>query len=373
MKIAKQMKVIALVVLTLLALTACGSEDAASPEVVIQTVVETVEVPFEVITTVEVMVTQAPETPAELTTIPISLGYRATVLYAPLYVADALGYFAEEGIELDWEYGGADDIMVLLASGERPILSGSGGEVLLARAQGMPVVYFYQWHSRDNYAIFSLAESGITEPADLVGKTIGVPFLAGGNYLGLQAVLWAEGLSEGDMSVQSIGYTQIAAVSEGTVDAAVGVIYNEPKVLAASGLEINIIETADYQPLIGSGFAVNEQFMQDNPEVVQGFANAFTKGLAYTIENPWEAFQIALGYIPETNAAGEVTRLDQLISGIQCCDGGRLGFSDPEIWEELAQFLFDTGWLTETLDVTEAYTNDFIGDTEVWPAEEEAE
>lgn len=370
MKFQNKLKVTALVALALLVLAACGSGDVADPEVIIQTVevITTVEVEVEV--PVEVFVTAEPETPVELTTIPISLGYRATVLYAPLYVAEALGYFAEEGIELDWEYGGADDIMVLLASGDRPILSGSGGEVVLARAQGMPVVYFYQWHSRDNYAIFSLAEKGITEPADLVGKIVGLPFLAGGNYFGLQAVLWAEGISESDLDVQSIGYTQIASVSEGLVDAAVGVIYNEPQVLAAAGFELNVMETADYQPLVGSGFAVNEDYLAENPDIVQGFANAFTKGLAYTIENPWDAFRIALDYIPETNAAGEVTRLNQLIAGIQCCDGGRLGFIDPVIWGEMVQFLFDTGWLTEAADATTGYTNDFIGDTEVWPAEE---
>jgi NitT/TauT family transport system substrate-binding protein len=378
-------------IVAILVIVACTSQTSTTPEVIVETVevVTTVEVPVEVIVTqepevmvetvevvttvevpVEVLVTPEPEVLPELTALPISLGFRATVLYAPLYVADAMGFFADEGLELDWQYGSADDIMVLLATNERPIISTSGGDVLLARGQGLPVMYFYQWHNRDNYAIFSLAEKGIVEPADLVGKSIGVPFLAGGNYLGLQATLWAEGISETDMTVQAIGFTQIASVAEGVVDAAVGVVYNEPNILTAAGHELNVIETNDYQPLVSSGFAVNEEFMRDNPDIVQGFANAFTNGLAYTIENPWEAFKISLDYVPETNAEGELTRLGQLQSGIQCCDGGRLGFSDPAVWQTMSQFLLDTGWLAEELDVSQVFTNEFVGDTVVWPPTE---
>jgi NitT/TauT family transport system substrate-binding protein len=157
---------------------------------------------------------------AGLTRIRLPMSYIPNVQFAPFYVAVERGYFAEAGIEIEFDYSFETDGVKLVAAGDLPFAVVSGEQVVLARAQGLPIKYFVQWYRRFPIAIFSLKERNITKPEDLKGKTVGVPGFFGATYVGWRAFLDAHGLSEGDINVQEIGFTQAAAVQQGKVDAA---------------------------------------------------------------------------------------------------------------------------------------------------------
>ena len=105
----------------------------------------------------------------------LGVGYIPSVQFAPFYVGLEKGFFAEEGIDLELAHGFENDYLKLVGVGEIPFMIGSGDQIVLGRAQGLPVRYVANWYSRYPVTVFAKQEQGITKPADLKGKKSASP------------------------------------------------------------------------------------------------------------------------------------------------------------------------------------------------------
>jgi NitT/TauT family transport system substrate-binding protein len=301
-------------------------------------------------------------TPSQKVT--LAMGFVPNVQFTPFYVALEKGYFVEEGIELEFDYGWETDLLKLVGSDELQFAIASGDQVILARGQELPVVYVMNWYRRFPVCVVSLAETGIREPSDLVGMRVGTPALYGASYIGWRALLDSAGVDEADVELISIGYTQVAALSEGQVDAAVCYAMNEPVQMQAAGQSVDIIYVADYANLVSNGLITNEQTIRELPELVQGMVRAALRGLAYTLENPGEAFDISLEYVPEAASNAETEAINRAIleSSVEFwrTDPEELGLSDRAEWEIAQSVMRRMGLVDTERDVTTMFTNHFV-------------
>jgi len=181
----------------------------------------------------------------DVTEIRLPMGYIPSVQFAPFYVAVERGYYAQEGLKIDFDYRPETDGVALVGANELPFALVSAEQVPLARAQGLPVEYVMAWWHDFPVAIAAGAQSGIQKPADLKGKRIGIPGLYGASYVGLDALLNAVGLKESDVTLDSIGYNQVEALVSGREDAVVVYANNEPIQLKAQGYKANLIPVKD--------------------------------------------------------------------------------------------------------------------------------
>ncbi|MGQ9600457.1 MAG: ABC transporter substrate-binding protein [Anaerolineae bacterium] len=302
--------------------------------------------------------------PSSPQTVTLAMGFIPNVQFAPFYVAVEKGYFAEEGIQIQFDYGWETDLLKLVGSDQLQFAIASGDQVILAHSQGLPVVYILNWYRRFPVCVVSLAEKGIERPADLIGRRVGTPATYGASYIGWRALLDAAGLDETAIQLVSIGYTQVAALSEGQVDAAICYAMNEPVQLETAGYSLNILYIADYANLVSNGLITNEQTIRDRPDLVQGMVRATLRGLAYTLDHPEEAFQICLKQVPEaaSDAQTEAVNRAILLKSIEFwkAEPGELGRSYERDWQEAQRIMTEMGLVSPGADVADMFSNRFI-------------
>jgi NitT/TauT family transport system substrate-binding protein len=289
----------------------------------------------------------------------LPMGFVANVQFAPVYVAVERGYFAAEGIELEFDYSWETDGVRLVGAGELPFAIASGDQVLLAREQGLPVVTFVNWWRRFPVAVVALSESGIAEPQDLAGRKVGIPETFGASYIGWRALATAVGLEEGAVTLEPIGYTQLANLTKERMDAVVVYANNEPVQLEQMGYDFVQFSVADYATLVSNGIITNEKKLQEDPELVRAFARAFLKGLEDTLADPDAAFDICREYV-EGLDENEAAQRAVLETSLQYWQGESLGASDPAAWQATADVMLDAGLLSAAVDAEKAFTNDLL-------------
>jgi NitT/TauT family transport system substrate-binding protein len=300
---------------------------------------------------------------AALTPVSIGVGYIPNVQFATFYVAIEKGFYAEEGLDVSLEYGFENDYLKLVGVGERQFMVGSGDQVIIGRAQELPVRYIMNWYTRYPVVVFAKESAGITQPADMAGKRIGLPGPFGATYVALLGILEAGGLTEEDIQMESIGFTQAAAVSADTVDAAVDYAVSGPVVLEQEGEAITTIGLDDYLTIPSNGLVTNEATLESDPELVRKLVRATLRGVEYTLQNPDEAFEIALTFVPEAGGENETINraiFDATLPFWQVDDGGTIGATEVADWQVATEFMQRIELVENVPAVEELFSNDYL-------------
>ncbi len=290
----------------------------------------------------------------------LPMGYIPNIQYAPFYAAIEKGYFKDAGIEIEFDYSFETDGVKLVGVGELPFAIVSGEQVLLARAQDVPVTYVAAWYQQYPISVISKADANISKPEDLKGRTIGLPGLFGANYIGLRALLFSAGLSESDVTLEEIGFNQVELVVAGNQTIIVGYAANEPIQLQAQGIDVTELRVSDAVQLAANGILASEKVIAEDPELVKGFVGAFLKGLQFTIENPDDAYAMSAAYIPNFADQDQKVQKEILTTSIELWKTDRLGYSDPQAWENMQNILLEMKLIPEKMDLSKAFTNEFI-------------
>ncbi len=334
-------------------LVACGSTGSASP---------TASVKVQVEPTAAIVQPATPDQnkTIQLRKVVLGMGFIPNVQFAPFYVADSQGYFAENGLAIEFNYKMEDDLLKLIGTDKLQFAIGSGDQVILARSQGLPAVYVASFYRQFPVSIVSLQEKGITAPKDLEGKKLGIPVLFGASYVGWEALVYATGINAEKVNLQTIGYTQLAAIEQGLVDAAVVYIVNEPVRLRLTGREVNEIRVSDHINLVSNGIITNENTIRNEPELVRKVIQSFLKGLRDTLTDPQRALDITLEYVPEAGGENRAATEAVLQASIELWRGDILGTSKREDWQDSQDFMKKMGLIDRPTEVDGLFTNAFV-------------
>jgi NitT/TauT family transport system substrate-binding protein len=297
-------------------------------------------------------------TPSALT---VQLKWVNQAQFAGFYVAADKGYYKEENISIVFSPGGVGiNIMDEVTSGRAQFGIIGAEKIILARDEGKRVRAIATIYRRNPFVVVTLPESGITQPADLIGRKINIGGTDG--LMQFTAMMSKLSLDINKVNITPYSYDlqpfyngQIDATPALAAGSLIGILKQRP--------DANLIWAEDYGiHFYADTIFTTDQMIAENPDLVARFLRATLKGHQYAVENPDEATQISLNYAKDPTL--EVQH-QMMIASIPLINTGEdhIGWMKPEIWAAMGKTLREQGLLPAPLDVTQVYTMQFLDET----------
>ena len=302
----------------------------------------------------------------EVKKVSVSLDWFPWANHSGLYIALDKGYFADEGLDVDI-HPPADPSAVLqtVAAGRDDFGINYQTGVLIAREQGIPVVSIMALVQHPLNSVMTLKSSGIAEPKDLVGKTVGWPGIPDNEPL-LDTMLKSQGHSLADVELVNVGFDLVAALIGEKVDAIVGAYWVHESISATNqGFELNIMRmeengVPDFYELV---LVANEDTIAKDPDLVQGFVKATMRGYQDAMADPQAAVDLLKRLRPEVDLAIEKPGVD-LLAPLWASSNGVFGWQEEARWLDFAKWMVSSGRLSESTDPMAAFDNSFVANAQ---------
>lgn len=296
----------------------------------------------------------------------IGLSYIPNIQFAPAYVADAQGLFTERGVKATLRHHGTNEgLFTALVSGQEDFVVAGGDEMVQAVAQGQDLVAIAQYYRQYPVVLIVPDASPIQAPADLKDRSLGVPGRFGESWFGAQVLLGGAGLTESDVTITEIGFTPLAALSSGKVEALVGFSNNDLVQFRQAGVPVRSIPLSTTPvPLVSIVLVTTRAYLDRNGATATKVADALVAGMDATVKQPALAVTTSKTYIPNSNATGWETAaaatLDATVPLWQTSDGTVSGRLDAAAWSSMTAFMASAKLVDKQVDATRIMTNDHV-------------
>lgn len=291
--------------------------------------------------------------------------------HAMFFVADAKGYFRQNGIEVQAirRGTGTPDALRMVGNGGADFGFGDLPTLLVARSHGVPVVAIVAVNQHSPLAMLSLAKTHpLKSPQDLKGLNVGV-HPAGSTYIFLKAFLAANAMSLSDIKQSTVSPPYENYLLLGRVDTVPGYLDAEvPELEAKAGGpgSLSILQGSDYGfRAYGSGVFTSEKMIRDNPDLVQRFVRAYLAAFADAVADPSAAVDAIVAANPEYKAKRDVLLAqlqadihDTFFSAATKTDG--IGSFTAEQWDQTTQTLASQGELKDTSTAKGGFDQKFV-------------
>jgi NitT/TauT family transport system substrate-binding protein len=310
----------------------------------------------------------APSATSELRQVRLLLGFRPDVQFAPFYLAQHAGYFADAGLEVTIEH--SDDVLRLVADGQAEFGVADATDLMIARTAGIPATYVATLYNHFPVALIGPPGTVPTDPAELADTRIGTPGRFGSSWHALLALLESGGLTPDDVTIREYpAFNQVEGLLNGDVDLITGFRVNEPLQLAAQGFDVALLTVDEVVPLPGPGVVVGDELLARDEELVRAFAFAVVRAQDVIAADPDVGLEAAIEAVP---AIGENrdTALAVLEASIEVWRGpagGSSGAVVPEIWASGYETMRRLGFIDGSVPLEEMYDRGIMGGSDPGP------
>ena len=286
-----------------------------------------------------------------------------SIFYAPQYAAIALGFFEEEGIEIELSNGqGADAVMAAVLSGNMDVGFAGPEASIYVYNEGKEdyTQVFAQITRRDGSFLIAREPADEFSWSDLRGKTV-LPGRKGGvPYMTLEYVLRQNGLDPAtDLTLDnSVQFSMMTAAFTGGTGDYVTAFEPTASMLQQEGKGYIVASVGEASGDIPyTAYFAKKSYIEDNADLVQRFTNAVYKGQQWVATHTdAEVAQAVAEFFPDTTLA----LLTASVASYRAIDAWN---TDPVMSEEsfdrLQTVMSEAGELTKTADFAAVVNNTF--------------
>ena len=290
----------------------------------------------------------------------VGLTYIPNIQFAPFYVADHNGFYTSDASVSLRHHGASEGLFTALAAGEENFVVAGGDEILQARTQGIDIVAVASYYGKYPARLIVPEGSPISSVADLKGHSVGIPGKYGENWFALLIALKQAGLTESDVTISEIGYTQQAALATGKVDSVIGFANSDVLSFQSGGFAVSVIDPE--VPLVSICLATTGAYAATHPEVVTAVIAGMKKGMETSLTDVDTTLTIAADYIPsfrgDTLATARIV-LPATTALFTGADGTVSPPLDPTQWAAMAVAMESVDLIPSGTDEMAAYTNQY--------------
>lgn len=220
----------------------------------------------------------------------VQVGLLSLTSHAPSIIAEGRGYFAEEGLNVEFVmFQAAQPMAVAIASGDVDfgVTAITGGLISLAERGAVKVIGGALTEAEDvpgQVVLVSRAahEDGVTTPADLEGRRFGITTAGSSFHYMAHKIADGEGFARDSLELVPLNAVPavIASLRSGQIDAW-SIVPNIAEGLTASGDAFAIGEIADYiEDYQVTVVFTSTEMIEESPDTVRAFLAGFARGAA---------------------------------------------------------------------------------------------
>jgi NitT/TauT family transport system substrate-binding protein len=290
---------------------------------------------------------------ADLRPVTLLLGFQPDVQFAPFYLAQQNGLFADAGLDVGIEY--SDDVIRLVADGQSEFGVADATDVMIGRTAGIPITYVSTLYAHFPVALIGAPGVVPADPSGLAGLRIGTPGRFGSSWHALLALLDAGGLTEDDVTIREYPqFNQVDGLLNGDVDLITGFRANEPLRLEAQGFATALMTVDEFAPLPGPGVVVGDELLEADAEMAHDFAAAVVAAQQQIADDPDAGVDAAIVEVPAI-AEDRETALAVLEATIEAWGSPLNGAIDADVWQAGYQTMRRLGFIDGSVPPEDMY------------------
>jgi NitT/TauT family transport system substrate-binding protein len=308
--------------------------------------------------------------PVEKQKVSIAVGGKNLLYYLPLTIAEQLGYFKDEGLQVEIsDFAGGAKALQALVGGSADVVSGAFEHTINMQSKGQVITAFVL-QGRAPQIVLGISNKTMPNyksVADLKGKKIGVTAPGSSTNMVANFVLAKAGLKPTDVSIIGVGTASgaLSAMRSGQIDA----ICNLDPVITMLEQKNDIKVVTDTRtlkdtndlfggPMPAATLYASEAFLKKNPQTAQALANAMVRALHWLQKaGPSEIIKV----VPESYLLGDRALYIAAFMKVReaLSPDGTIPEAGPKVALKALQ-AFEPDLAGKNIDLSKTYTNELV-------------
>ncbi len=283
----------------------------------------------------------------------------------PFFLALDKGYYEDEGLEVTIREGnGSAGAIQSLLGGANHIVESDGGSTAILAEEAKGFVSVATLADRFGSTLVSFKTAGISTPADLEGKTIGIS-MGGTDAKLLNSFMKVNDVDASKVTIQSLRPDQKAQyLKANKVDVITFVDYSAVSIAPLEQLELMRLSDHGIDQ-VGLNLVVRTDWLEENPEVTRAFLRATAKAFTEAEADPTEAVAALMKRNPVMPAEAATTQWKLYSETFnldpESKDKG-FGHQSDSSWSAMLDSLLGAGLITEKRPLSDYFTNEYLSD-----------